>query len=227
MILFIPINALAEADNTLTQAEQDEGWQLLFDGQSLQHWRTYGQDQADPGWQVQDGAIVLLKGGGGDLITRSTFTNFELKLTWRISEGGNSGIFFNADESSLPIFVHAPEIQILDDARHPDNKKANRRSGSLYDMIAAPPNSQKPAEQWNQVVIYQQHGHLQAWQNGVMTVDIQLRSERWDSLVANSKFAEWPGFGELSSGHIGLQDHGDVVAFKNLKIRPLTSTDKL
>lgn len=227
MILLIPNIALAEADNTLTQAEQDEGWQLLFDGQSLQHWRTYGQDQADPGWQVQNGAIVLTKGGGGDLITRSTFTNFELKLTWRISEGGNSGIFFNADESSLPIFVHAPEIQILDDARHPDNKKANRRSGSLYDMIAAPPNSQKPAEQWNQVVIYQQDGHLQAWQNGVMTVDIQLRSERWDSLVATSKFAEWPGFGELSSGHIGLQDHGDVVAFKNLKIRPLTSTDKL
>jgi hypothetical protein len=127
----------------------------------------------------------------------------------------------------LPIFVHAPEIQILDDARHPDNKKANRRSGSLYDMIAAPPAAQKPAEQWNQVVISHQDGHLQAWQNGVMTVDIQLRSELWDSLVAQSKFSEWPGFGELSSGHIGLQDHGDVVAFKNLKIRSLPGADTL
>ena len=223
--LLVPATSIADAvpppDNTLSEAERDAGWQLLFDGQSLEQWRTYGEQTTRSAWQIQDGAIVLTQRGGGDLITREAFENFELKLQWKIAEGGNSGIFFNADESELPIYVHAAEIQILDDARHPDNKQANRRSGSLYDLIAAPPASQKPAGAWNDVVISHQNGHLQAWQNGVQTVDIDLRSKAFKQLVAGSKFADWPEFAENTDGYIGLQDHGDVVSFKNLKIRTL------
>ena len=223
--LLVPATSIADSapppDNTLSEAERDAGWQLLFDGQSLEQWRTYGEQMTRPAWQIQDGAIVLTQRGGGDLITREAFENFELKLQWKIAEGGNSGIFFNADESELPIYVHAAEIQILDDARHQDNKQANRRSGSLYDLIAAPPASQKPAGSWNDVVISHQNGHLQTWQNGVQTVDIDLRSKAFKQLVAGSKFADWPGFAENTDGYIGLQDHGDVVSFKNLKIRTL------
>ena len=223
--LLVPATSIADAvpppDNTLSEAERDAGWHLLFDGQSLEQWRTYGEQTTRSAWQIQDGAIVLTQRGGGDLITREAFENFELKLQWKIAEGGNSGIFFNADESELPIYVHAAEIQILDDARHPDNKQANRRSGSLYDLIAAPPASQKPAGAWNDVVISHQNGHLQTWQNGVQTVEIDLRSKAFKQLVAGSKFADWPGFAENTDGYIGLQDHGDVVSFKNLKIRTL------
>ncbi|MCR9262447.1 MAG: DUF1080 domain-containing protein [Pseudomonadaceae bacterium] len=223
--IWLPAGAFADpgdsAHNSLSNAEREAGWQLLFDGRSLDEWRSYGRSTAGSQWQIRDGALVLTEQGGGDLITRKSFADFELQLQWKIAEGGNSGIFFHADESDLPIYVHAAEIQLLDDARHPDNKKTNRRSGSLYDLIAAPAASQKPAGAWNTVVISHEDGHLQAWQNDVQTVDIDLRSEAFQNLVAGSKFAEWPGFAENVEGHIGLQDHGDVVSFRNLKIRAL------
>ena len=223
--LLLPGTTLASTDNTLSPAEQEAGWQLLFDGKNLDQWRTYGQQNVKSAWQIENGTMVLTRRGGGDLISRESFTNFELQLQWKIAQGGNSGIFFNADESELPIYVHAPEIQILDDARHPDNKQANRRSGSLYDLIAAPASSQKPAGTWNEVVISHHNGHLQAWQNNVKTVDIDLRSNEFRQLVRTSKFADWPGFAENDGGHIGLQDHGDVVSFKNLKVRLLADKD--
>ncbi len=225
LALWLPAITLADtdnsADNTLSKAEREAGWQLLFDGRSLDQWRTYGKPTAESQWQIQNGTLVLTERGGGDLITRENFADFEVQLQWKIAEGGNSGIFFHADESDLPIYVHAAEIQILDDARHPDNKQAHRRSGSLYDLIAAPAASQKPAGSWNTVVISHESGRLQAWQNNVQTVDIDLRSKEFLDLVARSKFADWPGFAENVEGHIGLQDHGDMVSFKNLKIRVL------
>ena len=197
------------------------GWITLFDGSSLSQWRGYGRTDIPAPWILENGQIVLTGRGGGDLITRETFADFELELEWQISAVGNSGIFFLADETDLPIYVHAPEIQILDDARHPDNKQANRRSGSLYDMIAAPATSQRPVGDWNQVRVRHQAGHLQSWQNGEATVDIVIGSSQWNELVAASKFATWKGFGALREGHIGLQDHGDRVAFRNMRIRRL------
>ena len=210
-----------DAHNRLTSEEEASGWQLLFDGESLAHWRTYQKPAADEKWQAVNGELVLTRRGGGDLISRETWANFELKLEWKISEGGNSGIFFLADEANERIYYKAPEIQILDDARHSDNRVDTHRSGSLYDLIAAPPESQLPAGQWNTVVIRHLSGHLQVWQNDVQTVDIEIGGARWNSLVTGSKFAEWEGFGTLTSGHFGLQDHGDVVSFRNLKVRTL------
>lgn len=226
ILLLLPctIAMAVESNNRLTTEEQAAGWQLLFDGESLDQWRTYRKPAPDLEWQAVDGELRLTRRGGGDLITRSTWAGFEFALDWKISEGGNSGIFFLAGESSRPIFFIAPEIQILDDARHRDRKLASHRSGSLYDMIAAPPESQKPAGEWNSVVISHLQGHLQVWQNDVQTVDIQIGSEQWKALVAGSKFADWEGFGSLSSGHLGLQDHGDVVSFRNLKVRSLEET---
>ena len=132
---------------------------------------------------------------------------------------------YHVQESESTPWRTGPEIQILDDARHSDNKVDTHRSGSLYDLIAAPPASQKPAGEWNTVVIRHRQGHLQVWQNDVQTVDIQIGGERWNSLVAGSKFADWEGFGTLTEGHFGLQDHGDPVRFRNLKVRSLAEGD--
>lgn len=210
---------------SVVSSEKPAGeWLILFDGKSVEHFRTWGKASVDERWQIEDGALKLTRKGGGDLITRESWRNFELQLEWRISEGGNSGIFFLADESRYPIYVHAPEIQILDNERHADNKLPNRRSGSLYDLIAAPSGSQRLAGEWNAVTIRHENGHLQVWQNGELAVDVQIGGEAWKNLVAGSKFADWKGFGENTSGHIGLQDHGDPVWFRNIRIRPLGST---
>ncbi len=219
-LLGISSSALA-TDNQLTEQEKQQGWQLLFDGQSLSHWRNYQQDSISPKWQIQDNAITLTDGGAGDIITRQQYGDFELTLDWKISEGGNSGIFFLADETGKYVFSHAPEIQIIDNERHPDSKLDSRRAGALYDMIAAPAASQKPAGEWNTVKISLYDNVLQVWQNDVMTVHIVMHSSTWEKLVAASKFANWTGFAAQTKGHIGLQDHGDKVAFKNIKIREL------
>lgn len=224
----MPTTASADASSapsavaTPSQATPQPGsWQTLFDGSSLAAWRTFKQTGLHPNWQIVDGALTLTAAGGGDILTREQYQDFELELSWQISEGGNSGVFILADETGPYMYSHAPEIQILDNERHSDNQLASHRSGSLYDLIAAPASAQKPAGAWNQLVIRLQQGHLQVWQNQVQTVDIQLGSARWQQLVKTSKFANWPGFAAGKAGHIGLQDHGDKVAFKQIRIRKL------
>ncbi len=215
------LDCVATDEDSHPAALAENGWTTLFDGRSLAQWRGYGRADTPASWFIEDGQLVLAEGGGGDLITRETYADFELELEWQVSTGGNSGIFVLADESDQPIYIHAPEIQILDDARHPDNKLANRRSGSLYDLIAAPAASQRPAGDWNHVRIRHLNGQLQSWQNGLPAVDVVIGSSAWKTLVAGSKFATWQGFGTVHEGHIGLQDHGDRFAFRNIRIRRL------
>lgn len=209
----------------LTLSVSAAPWQSLFDATTtnsvFQHWRTYQQSTINPAWQVKQDALCLTKAGGGDLISKEAYQDFELELQWNIEPGGNSGIFILADESAEHIYAKAPEIQILDNERHKDNKLASHRSGSLYDMIASPDSSHKVAGQWNQVRIVLNNKHLQAWQNGVATADVVIGSAEWQRLLAGSKFANWPGFGSLEKGQIGLQDHGDPVCFKNIRVREL------
>ncbi len=211
----------AGTDNTLSAAEQQAGWQLLFDGKDLSQWRNFKQPGLSELWVIEDGALKLSGKGGGDILTKTQYQDFELKLDWKIAEGGNSGIFVLADETGQQIYSHAPEIQILDNERHPDNKLATHLSGSLYDMIASPVASHKPAGQWNQVTIRLEKSELTIWQNGVKTAKVKIHSPQWQQLVAKSKFASWDGFAANAKGHIGLQDHGDVVWFKNIKIKEL------
>lgn len=211
----------AAADNQLSPEEQSQGWQLLFDGSSLSQWRNYQQDGLSPLWEVDNGAMKLSAGGGGDILSKTSYGDFDLKLEWKIAQGGNSGILILVDEDGKFIYSHAPEIQILDNERHSDSKIDSHRSGSLYDMVAAHPSAFKPAGQWNQVRIRLQDDLLQVWQNKVMTTTLVLGSSTWDTLLANSKFANWQGFAKARSGHIGLQDHGDTVWFKSIKIKAL------
>lgn len=215
-------------DNQLTAQEQADGWQLLFNGKDISQWRTFKQPTVNDKqptvnekWQIEDGAIALTAGGGGDLISKESYKNFELTLDWKIAEVGNSGILILADEKGKYIYSHAPEIQILDNERHPDNKLDTHLSGSLYDMIASPVASHKKAGEWNKTKIRLENSALTIWQNDVQTAKVTIGSDEWKNLIAKSKFASWPGFAAAKEGHIGLQDHGDKVWFKNIKIKEL------
>lgn len=222
--------------NELTQEERDNGWQLLFDGQSTDGWRGYLKDEfPSQGWTIEDGAIKVIgsgageAGGGGDIIYDEEFESFEFALEWKVSEGGNSGIFYLAEEiEGEPIFTSAPEMQILDNERHPDarlGRDGNRMAGSLYDLIPAKPQNSKPAGEWNSVRITVQDGKVKHFQNGEQVVEYELWTDQWKEMVADSKFKDWQNFinagGDDKKGYIGLQDHGDDVWFRNIKIRKL------
>lgn len=205
--------------NSLTPEEVAEGWQLLFDG-SLAGWRGYRRSDVPSGWSVQDGALAFSPGAGsGDLITEAIFANFELVLEWKISPGGNSGIFYRTTEAEAAPYWTAPEMQILDNAGHADGSVANTSAGSNYGLHAPSQDVTKPAGEWNQVRIAVWGPHVEHWMNGVKVVEYELWSEQWRKLVAATKFGEWPGYGMAREGHIGLQDHGDPVWFRNIKIR--------
>ncbi len=213
--------AQTRALNTLTGAERAAGWRLLFDGATTNGWRNYGKQGAATGWQVVDGALTRAAAGGGDLITTEKFTNFELMLDWKISEGGNSGVFFRAIEGPAQIYFSAPEMQVLDDARHRDGQSPLTSAGSNFALHAAPRGAVRPAGEWNWARLLVNGSHVEHWLNDRKMVEYELGSPEWQQLVTNSKFKEWPEYGKAGAGHIGLQDHGDAVAFRNIKIRTL------
>lgn len=217
--------------NTLTRVEVEEGWILLFDGETSRGWRGYGRNTFPIGWEVEDGTLHM-KGSrsadGGDIIYQQEFQNFRLKLDWKISEGGNSGIFYLGQElpERGPIYLTAPEMQVLDNDRHPDarlGRNNNRQAGSLYDLIPAVPQNTRPVGEWNEVEIVVNDGTITHKQNGETVVEYQLGTSEWKELVAGSKF---PGLNEnwvdvAMKGYIGMQDHGDEVWFRNLKLLEL------
>jgi len=219
MMVFTPLSFAT--DNQLSDREKQGGWQLLFNGKDLSQWRNYQSDTVSDKWQMDQGALFLTGAGGGDLITKQQFENYELKLDWKVSLAGNSGVFILADELENKIYFNAVEVQILDNERHSDNKIASHLSGSIYDLVASPKSSHKEAGQWNQLHIKLVDKHLTVWQNGIQAVDIDLNGQKWQSLIEQSKFKTWKGFGKAKVGHIGLQDHSDPVWFKNIKIKEL------
>jgi hypothetical protein len=218
----MPVPAVGQGGplNTLTPKETASGWRLLFDGKTTRGWRGFLQDSAPAGWQVVDGALTRVA-SGGDILTREKFRNFELTLEWNIAPGGNSGIFYRGSEDDNAIYWTAPEMQVLDDAGHVDGKSRLTSAGALYDLYPPPPGVVKPAGQWNQVRIVVKGKHIEQWLNGVKVVECELGSPDWDAKVKASKFAGHPHFGRNPTGYIGLQDHGDRVAYRNIKIRVL------
>jgi hypothetical protein len=206
--------------NTLSERERGEGWRLLFDGRSTAGWRGYKQATMPSGWEVVEGALTRT-GATTDIVTVDTFRDFELALEWRITPGGNSGIFFRAIEGEGGIYEYAPEMQVLDDAGHPDGSSELTSAGSNFALHAAPRGVLKPVGQWNSVRIRAQGNHVQQWMNGTLVVDYQIGSDDWKRRVAASKFAAWPEYGLAPEGHVGLQEHGNEVAFRSIKIRVL------
>jgi hypothetical protein len=195
-------------------------WRTLFDGRSLDAWRGFRNSRVPAGWQVVDGALTRV-GEGGDLITRDEFGDFELTLDWKVPEGGNSGIMYRVTEDAAATYETGPEMQVLDDARHKDGQSRLTSAGSAYGLYAAPAGVVKPAGEWNAVRIVVRGNHVEHWLNGSKVVEYELGSPDWEAKVKASKFKQWPGYGRAASGHIALQDHGDRVAYRDIKIRAL------
>ncbi len=223
----------AQAPNTLTDAEKKQGWKLLFDGKSSEGWRLYNHDQfPEKGWKVEDGLLTFdpFDENGerihvGDIITTKKYENFELKMDWRVQKAGNSGIFYMAiEQPTQPIYWSALEMQILDNEHHPDSdrgKDGNRKAGSLYDLIPAKPQNAKPHGEWNSIMIRVKGAKVEHWQNGEKVLEFERWTPEWYEMLRNSKFVNHPEFGDAREGYIGLQDHGDLVSFRNIKIREL------
>lgn len=206
--------------NTLSAAEKQAGWKLLFDGQTTRGWRGYQKKETPAGWVVEEGTLTRAA-PAGDIITEKQYKDFELSLEWKISEGGNSGIMYRVTEGAEDTYETGPEMQVLDDARHPDGHNRLTSAGSDYGLYAAPAGIVKPAGEWNAVRIVVKGRHVEHWLNGTKVVEYELESPDWEAKVAASKFRQWPGYGRAPKGHIALQDHGDRVWYRNIKIREL------
>ena len=222
------------ADNVLTPAEEQDGWRLLWDGKTTAGWRSARSGNfPDHGWIIHDGELAVAasegkeSAAGGDIITLENFSNFDLQVDFKITPGANSGIkiFVDTGLNKGSGSAIGLEYQILDDALHPDAKlgrNGNRTMASLYDLI--PPDPAKPVYpigEWNHARILSRGRHVEHWLNGRKVVEYERGSPEFRALVATSKYAKWPHFGELPEGPILLQDHGNAISFKNVKIRIL------
>ncbi len=233
--LAIPSVMLAQdKDNILTGKEKRHGWKLLFDGSTLKGWHSYHRDTVAANWIVKDGQIEYDRTNdraGDDLVTDDIYTNYELQLQWRITDGGNSGIIFDIQENDpkhTATFVTGPEMQVLDNIHASDNHPETHLAGCLYDMMgSAAVSKPKPIGEWNQVKIVQNKGHLTFWLNGIQTVDTQIGSPEWNAMIQKSKFKnrEFGYFAKVAGGKIALQKHPGASGWKNIKIREIKDKD--
>ena len=216
--------------NKLDAREQADGWKLLFDGRTKNGWHVYNKKSDGSACRVADGALFLdpkAKGpegeGGGDIISDQEFENFHLKLEWKLEPGGNSGLIIQAQEDPKYRYawVTGPEIQIIDNDGHADAKNKKHRAGDLYDLVAATPETVKPIGEWNLMEVVQKNGTLELFLNGSKVVTTTQWDDNWTKLIAESKFRAMPDFGKFRKGRISLQDHGNAVYFRNIKIQPL------
>jgi hypothetical protein len=214
------------AQTALSAQEKKEGWTLLFDGKTTAGWRNFKSDKVSSRWKVSNGELYLDKSvteGAGDIVTDKEYKDYELSLEWKIAACGNSGIIFNVveDPKFKNTYETGPEMQVLDNTCHPDAKIIKHRAGDLYDLISCSKETVKPAGEWNLVKIVSKNAKMEFWLNGTKVVEFTMHTPEWDQMVAKSKFKTMPDFGKALKGHIALQDHGDAVWFRNIKIREL------
>lgn len=208
--------ALCLAAGSLGGQEISHGWITLFNGKDLAAWRGYRSEQVGKGWKVQDGVLTRVKDDAGDLVTIADFQDFELQLDWRISKGGNSGVFYRVSLDANEAAETGPEYQLLDNAtdKHPEYTAA-----ALYDLVAPSEDRTRSVGEWNEARIIVRGWSIQHWLNGYKVVDIDLASSYGKELLKNSKFNQTPKFATSLRGHIALQDHGSEVSFRNIRIR--------
>ncbi len=205
--------------------EQDAGasepqWIALFDGATTAGWRGYRREDVPDAWRVEDGALVL-DGSGGDLVTTGEYGDFVLELEWSVAPGGNSGVFFRATEDTGAIYENAPEIQILDNAGTGTEPTSVHAAGANYALHGPPGAFAKPAGEWNRLRVEVRGPRVTQHLNGELVCAYEIGSPDWEARVAASKFAQWPSYGRAERGHVGLQDHGNRVAFRGIRILPL------
>ena len=224
-------NQAVKTDSTQT-ATTNDGWITLFDGKTTNGWHKYGGGAVGSAWKIADGALYLdtaekengkIK-GGGDIATDEEFENFDLKLDWKISKGGNSGIMFLVHEDTTKYknpYETGTEMQVLDNDGHSDGKIKKHRAGDLYDLISCSRETVKPVGEWNAVEIKLLNGKLDFFLNGENVVSTTMWDDNWNKMVANSKFKTMPGFGTFKKGRIDLQDHDFMVWYRNIMIKRL------
>ena len=245
MMIFLAVGVMSCKDNSGqafdTQTEKESEYMAdtdttsndgttLFNGEDLSGWKAYNSDEITQ-WKVEDGALTFVpaegeRSGSENIISEDTYTNFELSLEWKISEGGNSGIMWGVQEGEEfnEPYLTGPEIQILDNERHPDAKNGPiRQSGALYDLSEPTKDVTNPAGEWNEmtITINYEENRGTVTLNGTQVNEFPLHGEEWDQMVEKSKFSDWEHFGKERTGHIALQDHGDKVSFRNIEIREL------
>ena len=222
------------APNKLTGQQEAEGWKLLWDGKTTNGWRSaYGEEFPEKGWTISKGVLEVNANGGqesldgGDIVTVDQYENFWLSVDFMLTPGANSGIKYFVRPDLYPVKDASAigcEFQILDDDLHPDAKlgvKGNRTLGSLYDLIPAPADKPFDITTWNTAMVKVEGNHVEHWLNGVKLIEYERNNQEWNALVAYSKYKDWPNFGNYEEGYILLQDHGDEVWFKNIKIKEL------
>lgn len=199
-------------------------WTVLFDGTSTNAWRGFQrEDFPVNGWQIENGDLKTVVGGDRcDIITKEKFKDFELEIEWRVSPGGNGGIFYRATEDYPAVWQSAPEMQVLDDSLHNDGKDPRTSAGSLYALIAPMNKVLLPAGEYNKAKILVKGNHVEHWLNGVKILESELGSDELQSLISESKFKDFSGFAKAREGYIALQHHGEEVWYRNIRIKPLT-----
>src|SRR5690606_32959120 len=218
-------------DNSLTAAQRKAGWRLLFDGESTKGWRNYQSDEIGSAWKVVDASLHLDPSekdgwqtvGGGDIVSEEIFENYELYLEWKVAPGGNSGLIYGVVESEEHEYVWhtGPEYQMLDNPAHPDGAIKTHRAGDLYDFKSSRFVTVNAGGEWNRTRLIVNRGKIEHWLNGYKVIEYDQRLPAWERMIAQSKFKDLPAFGKARKGHIALQEHGDPVWFKNIRIRKL------
>ncbi|MEI9955410.1 MAG: DUF1080 domain-containing protein [Ferruginibacter sp.] len=230
-VLLFALMAFKNGDKKATETKNitadNAGWVTLFDGKTTKGWHSYGKASSTGRWKVINGALTIdttKKGEGGDLCTAEEYDNFDLKLEWKIAPKGNSGIIFYVHEDAVKYpesYETGMEMQVLDNDGHPDGKFPKHRAGDLYDLISCSKETVKPVGEWNTAEIKSKDGKLSLYLNGTNVVNTNLWDDNWRSMVAGSKFKSMTGFGTFKKGRIALQDHGNVVSYRNIKIKQL------
>ncbi len=209
------------AANTLSPAEQNAGWRLLFDGTNLNSWRGYKAAEIPSGWHVANGELTKER-PVQDIVSKEEFADFELQMDWKIGEAGNSGIFYRGSEEFDKIYWTGPEYQLLDDIKAEDNRTRLTCAGAAYGLYPSPIGHLNPVGQWNTTRIVARGPHIEHWLNGFKLLEYEMWSPDWEAKVKASKFAAWPKYGRLRSGHLAMQgDHNGSLSFRNIKIRTL------
>jgi hypothetical protein len=220
ILVVMVISGMLLAGDSPGRASMQESWKPLFNGHSLEGWRGFKSSAPPSGWTAVDRTLART-GSGGDILTVDEFGDFELRLQWKIAEGGNSGIFFRVVDTGREVWESGPEMQILDNARHVDGKNPLTSTGANYGLHAPVRDVTRPVGEWNDVRLVVAGARVEHWLNGVKVVEYELWSPAWESLVKASKFVTMPAYGRAKRGRIALQDHGDQVWFRNITIRPM------